>query len=71
MTDEPELMPTEIPVPLVKAKRGFACMTPERRKQIAAKGGAAVPNEKRSYSQNKALAIEAGRMGGLAKKAKE
>lgn len=46
------------------SKRGFASMTPERRVEIARKGGAAVPAEKRSFAQNKQLAQEAGRRGG-------
>jgi uncharacterized protein len=46
--------------------RGFASMSPERRKEIASKGGLSVPPEKRSFSRNKELASEAGRKGGLA-----
>ncbi|AYV48563.1 stress-induced protein [Caulobacter flavus] len=46
------------------SKRGFAAMSPEKRRQIAAKGGAAVPPEKRSFSQNRDLAASAGRAGG-------
>lgn len=49
-------------------KRGFASMTPERRKEIARAGGAAVPTEKRAFSQNNELAASAGRKGGLVKK---
>lgn len=44
--------------------RGFASQSPERRAEIARKGGAAVPAEKRSFSQNRKLAREAGRKGG-------
>lgn len=51
-----------------KQKRGFACMTPERRKEIAAKGGAGVPAEKRSFSKSKDLASNAGRKGGSVKR---
>lgn len=46
------------------SRRGFASLSPERRKEIAAKGGAAVPAEKRSFSKNRKLAREAGRKGG-------
>ena len=46
------------------SKRGFAGMTPERRKEIASKGGKSVPANKRSFSINKDLAIKAGRKGG-------
>lgn len=49
-----------------KSRRGFAAMSPEKRREIAAKGGAAVPAEKRSFSQNRDLAVSAGRVGGSA-----
>lgn len=45
-------------------RRGFASMTPERRKELAAKGGASVRPENRSFSKNPALAREAGAKGG-------
>ena len=45
-------------------KRGFAGMTPEKRREIAIKGGKSVPPEKRAFSQNKALAAKAGSKGG-------
>jgi general stress protein YciG len=47
-----------------KAKRGFAAISPERRREIAARGGASVPPGKRSFSQNRELAARAGRIGG-------
>ena len=47
-----------------KSKRGFASMSPEKRAEIASKGGKSVPKEKRSFAVNKALAMEAGRKGG-------
>lgn len=56
-------METELPRTGVK-RRGFASMTPERRKEVAALGGRAVPDEKRSFAQNRDLAREAGRQGG-------
>jgi general stress protein YciG len=37
------------------ATRGFARMNQEKQREIARKGGANVPNEKRSFSQNRAL----------------
>lgn len=46
--------------------RGFALLQPEERTQVARKGGASVPNEKRSFSTNRELAKEAGRKGGAA-----
>ncbi len=50
----------------IKEKKvtGFALLSPERRKELASIGGKACPNETRSFSKNKALAIEAGRLGG-------
>lgn len=47
-------------------KRGFASMTPEKRKEIATKGGKSVPKEKRAYSVNRDLAAKAGSKGGKA-----
>jgi general stress protein YciG len=44
--------------------RGFAAMDQELQRAIARRGGATVPNEKRSFAQNRALAAEAGRKGG-------
>lgn len=49
-----------------KSKRGFAAMSPERRREIASKGGKSVPAEKRSFSQNTDLAAAAGHKGGKA-----
>jgi len=53
MTDQP------------KAKRGFAAMDPEVRREIARKGGMSVPAAARSFSKNRVLAKAAGRTGGL------
>jgi general stress protein YciG len=39
-------------------------MDPAKQRAIASKGGQSVPNEKRSFSQNRALAAAAGRKGG-------
>ena len=44
--------------------RGFASMNADKQRQIASMGGKAVPDEKRSFSQNRRLAAEAGRKGG-------
>jgi uncharacterized protein len=41
-------------------------MDPERQREIARKGGASVPSEKRSFSQDRSLAAQAGRKGGEA-----
>jgi general stress protein YciG len=48
------------------SRRGFASMDPERQREIASRGGKSVPAEKRSFSQNRALAAQAGRKGGQA-----
>ncbi|MEO8926080.1 MAG: general stress protein [Caulobacteraceae bacterium] len=48
------------------SRRGFAAMDPERRKEIARRGGASVPKEKRSFAKNRDLAADAGRKGGSA-----
>jgi uncharacterized protein len=50
--------------PRPKGKRGFASMSIEKRRAIAAKGGKAVPAEKRSFSLNHDLAAAAGHKGG-------
>lgn len=47
------------------AKRGFAALTPERRKAISSLGGKAVKPQNRSFSRNKDLAISAGKKGGI------
>src|SRR6202000_2501799 len=49
-----------------RARRGFAAMNPERRREIARKGGASVPGEKRSCAKDRDLAASAGRKGGEA-----
>ena len=46
------------------SRRGFASMDPARQREIARKGGASVPSEKRSFSQDRDLAAAAGRKGG-------
>jgi general stress protein YciG len=48
------------------ARRGFAAMDKERQREIARKGGASVPDDKRSFSQDRDLAASAGRKGGEA-----
>lgn len=47
-----------------KGLRGFASLSPERRREVAAKGGASVPADKRSFSQDHGLAARAGSVGG-------
>ena len=53
-----------------KKPRGFAALSPERRKQIAASGGRAVPAEKRAFS-NREKASAAGKKGGTRVDAKK
>ena len=47
-----------------KARRGFAAMSPEKRRAVSAKGGASIPPGKRSFSVDPELASRAGRAGG-------
>lgn len=47
-----------------KARRGFACMDPEKRRELARKGGQSVPKEKRYYTTNKEAASQNGARGG-------
>jgi general stress protein YciG len=46
--------------------RGFTA-TPERQREIASLGGKAIRPEDRSFSTDRALAMKAGRKGGLAR----
>lgn len=52
--------------PPPKKRRGFAAMDPEKRREIARKGGAAVPADKRSFATQEGLAARAGSKGGEA-----
>lgn len=47
-----------------KAKRGFAAMSLEKRREIARKGGQSVKPENRAFAQDRDLASSAGRKGG-------
>lgn len=47
-----------------KQRRGFALLSPDKRSQIASKGGSSVPADKRSFSRDKYLASAAGAKGG-------
>lgn len=42
-------------------RRGFASMSPERRKELAALGGKSVPPEKRTFRRHPEIAAAAGR----------
>jgi general stress protein YciG len=56
--------PEQAPKP--KQHRGFAAMDPERRREIARQGGAAVAPANRSFAKSKELAASAGKKGGSA-----
>jgi hypothetical protein len=49
---------------MANSNRGFASMDADKQRDIASKGGSSVPDEKRSFSQDRELASEAGRKGG-------
>lgn len=49
-----------------KKPRGLAALSPERRREIARKGGASVPADKRSFSQDRELAKASAIKGGKA-----
>jgi general stress protein YciG len=46
--------------------RGFAALTPERRREISHKGGVAAHRKGTAHQWNQTTAREAGRKGGLA-----
>lgn len=52
-------MPNTTPRP-----RGFAAMHPDKRREIARKGGASVAPGNRTFSKSRDLAAIAGRLGG-------
>jgi len=47
-----------------RSNRGFAAMDKAKQREIASKGGRSVPDDKRSFSQDRTLAAAAGRKGG-------
>lgn len=47
-----------------RSKRGFGSMDPDRRRELARKGGLATPAASRSFSKDPEKAREAGRKGG-------
>ena len=48
------------------SNRGFASMDEAKQREIASKGGRSVAAQDRSFSQDRALAAQAGRKGGQA-----
>lgn len=67
---EPQKQPKKAkvlpPDPKVAKPRGFAAMSPEKRKQAAAKGGGAIRSGLRGFAANPELARAAGAKGGKA-----
>lgn len=59
---------TDTPIPRL---RGFAAMSPERRRELAAKGGAALEPHQRAFSRGRSLAARAGAIGGAASPKRE
>ena len=53
------------------SRKGFASMTPARRRELSAKGGAAVKPQNRAFSKDRDLASSAGRKGGFASQSKQ
>lgn len=51
-------------------KRGFASMDPQRQCEIASQGGITAHQQGRAHKWSSEEAREAGRLGGLARKAK-
>jgi len=56
---------TEAIIQRTKSRRGFASMSPERRREISSMGGKSIPAESRSFSRQRDLASKAGQKGGL------
>ncbi len=69
MATNPETSVTD-PVqeePKKKSRRGFAAMSPEKQKEIAAKGGRAAHVKGTAHEFTRVTAVTAGRKGGLSK----
>lgn len=52
-----------------KLRRGFAAMDPQRQREIASLGGQIAHQQGRAHKWSSEEAREAGRLGGLARKA--
>lgn len=52
-----------------KKRRGFAVMDPARQREIASEGGRSAHRQGRAHKWTSEEASEAGRLGGLARKA--
>lgn len=69
---ELETAPTELPpAPPAKKRRGFACLSVERRTEIARLGGAAVQATGKTHRFTKETASAAGKKGVLARRARK
>ena len=55
-----------LPPVRLKSRRGFAMQSPERRREIARKGGQSVQPADRAFSRDRELAARAGAAGGSA-----
>jgi general stress protein YciG len=65
--DDPTPPPTPDADPTPPRRRqGFACLTPERRREVAAQGGRAAQRTGRAHQWTPAEAQAAGRKGGAA-----
>jgi general stress protein YciG len=53
-----------------KSRRGFAGMDPDKRREIAARDGAAVLADKRGFFKSRELAASADRVGGSSGRAR-
>lgn len=51
---------------VTKRRQGFACLSPEQRRAVAAKGGRSVKPENRAYSRDPELARRSAIKGGTA-----
>lgn len=51
-------------------KRGFAALTPERRREVSSMGGRSVPNGARGFSRDPALAKRAAKASAEVRKRK-
>lgn len=56
--------------PITKQLRGFAALSPERRREIASIGGRAAHQQGTAHQFTKEQAVIAGRKGGLANAAR-
>lgn len=63
--------PTLPAPPRPKQRRGFAAMSPEKRREIASRGGKAAHEQGRGHEWDSEAARAAGRKGGRARRGKD